>query len=49
MQEDDAEHEESNHHGEGAGVVGVRRGDETFVLGVLEGTDGHLGGDRVSL
>lgn len=49
VQEDDAEHEESNHHGEGTGVVGVRRGDETFVLGVLERTDGHLGGDRASL
>lgn len=42
MQEDDAEHEESNHHGEGAGVVGVRRGDEPFVLRVLEGPHRHL-------
>lgn len=43
MQEDNAEHEEAHHHGEGSSVVWVRRGDETFVLRVLEGTHGHLG------
>lgn len=49
MQEDNAEHEEADHHGEGAGVVGICRGDEPLVLRVLEGTHGHLAGDRAAL
>lgn len=49
VQEDDAEHEEANHHGEGTGIVRVRRRDETFVLCVLERTDRHLGGKRAAL
>ena len=36
VQEDEAEDEEAGHHGEGAGVVGVGRGDEALVLRVLQ-------------
>ena len=42
VQEDDAEDEEPEHHGEGAGVVGVGRGDEALVLCVLQRPHGHL-------
>lgn len=42
VQEDDAEDEEPQHHGEGAGVVGVGRGDEALILCVLEWPHGYL-------
>ena len=42
VQEDNAEDEEPEHHGEGAGVVGVGRGDEALVLRVLQWPHGHL-------
>lgn len=42
VQEDDAEDEEPEHHGEGAGVVRVGRGDEALVLRVLQRPHRHL-------
>jgi len=42
MQEDEAEDEDSEHHGEGTGVVGEGGRDETLKLGVLEGAHRHL-------
>lgn len=44
VQEDDAKEEEPSHHGEGAGVVGIGRGDEALILRVLEWPHRHLGG-----
>lgn len=49
VQEDNAEHEEADHHGEGASIVGICRGDEPLVLCVLEGTHRHLAGERAAL
>lgn len=43
VQEDNAEHEEAHHHGEGPSIVRVCRGDEAFILCVLQGTHRNLG------
>lgn len=42
VQEDHREQEKANHHGEGAGIVGVGSRDETFVLSVLKRTHRYL-------
>lgn len=42
VEENDAEDEEACHHGEGAGVVWECWGDETLILGVLQGAHRHL-------
>jgi len=44
VQEDDAEEEETAHHGEDAGVVRVGGWNEALVLRVLQRTHGHLRG-----
>lgn len=44
VQENEREDEQAEHHGEGAGVVGISAGDEPLVLRVREWPDGHLGG-----
>lgn len=42
VEEHKAEDEEAEHHGEGTGIVGIGRGDETLKLGVLPGTNRYL-------
>lgn len=42
VKENEGEEENTNHHGEGAGVVRVGTLDEALVLQVGEGTHGDL-------
>lgn len=42
VEENEAEEEHPDHHGEGAGVVGIGRRDEPLVLGVLQWPHRHL-------
>lgn len=42
VEEDEREKEYSDHHGEGARIVGVGGWKETFILSVFEGTNNNL-------
>jgi len=44
VEEDEAEEEEAEHHGEGGRVIRISGDDEAFVLSVLQRSNGDLGG-----
>ena len=46
MEEDEAEEEEAEHHGEGGRVIRISGDDEAFVLSVLQRSNGDLVEER---